>query len=568
VRAVLRLWELLILLLAMQTPALIAQEESIEHAKKNPAMQQVGISTLQQDTNKAPTKTTQQPLPKFDLPEFVITGIASIDLPKLEKIMIDDSVSVPQPMVMSSEKILRDRETLELEMKSRGGYSEAEASTYSGFAEAGIGSYFTPQAELQFGQSFQEYFYSLGGNYFLTKGYAPHTDQSSGGVTATGGTTLMSSVPILRNAALNGNSGYRSESFRFYGSATPDLQRTLSDFHLQAQLENQTLNTFPYSAGISLESLDVLDSSALKTETRLDLNYETSFPIASLPIQTKLHFMSATGGVGFMDLSAGVQNYWYGDFLFEGLLHLYWAKGMEGQNLVHLCPQLMASYQVTSQHRVFVSYESLFIPMNLASNIISNRYLSASSVVRQEYVTGEGEFGVESHWTEAIRSRVSLNVKSARDLPMFSDSSRQGVWTLEYGGQARIVTFCAEMVAKLNSNDYFASNILLRSTNDSFLGGKIPYTPAIEAWCSATHRFGTTMAACADVRVAGERTTDLAGSVVLPKYAVVDVSGEYTPTDFLRLRVEIKNLTDSKFETWRGYREFPFTMQVDAQIKW
>jgi hypothetical protein len=568
VRAMLRLWELPILLLAMQTPVLIAQEEPLEHVKKNPVVQHVEISAPQQDTGKSPTKIAQRPLPKFDLPEFVITGIASIDLPKLEKIMIDDSVAVPQPMLKSSEKILRDRETLELEMKSRGGYSQAQASKYSGFTKAGIGSYFTPQTELQFGQSFPEYFYSFGGKYFLTKGYEPNTDQSSGGLTAFGGTTLTSSVPVLRNAALNGKLGYRSESFHFYGSAAPTLQRTLSDFQLLGGIENLTLNYFPYSAGISLENIAISDSSASTSETRFDLNYQTSFSIASLPIHTKLHFMSATGGLAFMDLSAGVQNYWYGGILFEGSLHLYWTQGMAGQDLVRLCPHLMASYQVTSQHRVFVSYEQMVVPMTLASNMIANRFLSASSIVKLEYVTGAGELGIESDWTEAVRSRISLNVKSARDLPMFSDSTRQGVWMLAYGGQATIVTFCAEMVAKLNSNDYFASNILLRSTNDSFLGGKIPYAPAIEAWCSAIHRFGTAVAVSANIRFTGERTTDLAGRATLSKYAVVDMSGEYTPFDFLRLTVGIKNLTDSKFEIWRGYREFPLTMQVDAQIKW
>jgi hypothetical protein len=151
---------------------------------------------------------------------------------------------------------------------------------------------------------------------------------------------------------------------------------------------------------------------------------------------------------------------------------------------------------------------------------------------------------------------------------MFSDSSNQGVWILAYGGRAIIVTFCAEMVAKLNSNDYFASNILLRSTNDSFLGGKIPYTPAIEAWCSAIHRFGTEAAVSAAIRFEGERTADLAGTAMLSKYAVVDVSGEYAPLNFLRLTAGIKNLTDSKFETWRRYREFPVTIQIDARIKW
>jgi hypothetical protein len=569
VYAALHLWVLPVLLLALQGPLLHAQEEPEEHAKKNPAARHVEISAPQQDTSKAPAKTEQRPLPKFDLPEFIITGTASIDLPKLEKIMTDDSAVVPRQMLLSSEKIFRDRETLELEMKNREGDGQAQTGKYSGFAKAGIGTFFTPQLELQLGQSIPDYFYSVGGKYFLTNGYAANTDQSSGGVTAFGGTTLTSSsLPVLRNAALNGKLGYRSESFHFYGSAIPNLQRTLSDFQLQAGLENQTLDYLPYSAGISLESLDISDSTASANETRLDLNYETSFPVATLPVQTKLHFMSASGGLVFMDLSAGVQNYWYGGILFEGSLHWYWAKGMAGQDLARLCPNLMASYQITSQHRVYISYEPMFIPMTLESNMIVNRFLSAASPVKHEYIRDAGELGLESNWTEAVQSRVYLNVKSARDLPMFSDSSRQGVWMLAYGGLATIVTFCAEMVAKLNSNDYFASNILLRSTNDSFLGGKIPYTPAVEVWCSGTHKFGTAIAVNADVSFTGDRTTDLAGKAVLSKYAVVDVRCDYAPLDFLRFSVGINNLTDSQFETWRGYKEFPITMQVDAQIKW
>jgi hypothetical protein len=567
----LRLWGLPVLLLALQVQLLFAQDEPIEHTKKNPAVRHVEIVAPQQDTSKAAPKSEERPLPKFDLPEFIITGTASVDVPNLDKIMIDDSAVVPRRMLPSSEKFSRDRKTLELEMKSSEGDIQAQAGTYSGFAKAGIGTYFTPQAELQFGRSIPDYDYSLDGKYYLTKGYAPNTNKSSGGVTAYGGTTLTSSgLPVLRNAALNGKLGYQSESYHFYGSAAPKLQRTLSDFQLSAGLENQILNDLPYSAGISLRSFDISDSSTSVNETRLDLNYQTSFAVASHPVQAAVHFMSASGGLVFMDLSAGVQNYWYGALLFEGSLHWFWAKGMAGQDLARLCPNLTVSYQMTSLHQVYMFYEPVFVPMTLQSSMIVNRFLSAASTVKHEYIRDAGEIGIESNWSEAVQSRVSLNVKSARDLPVFSDSSRQGVWTLAYGGLATIVTFCAEMVAKLNSNDYFASNILLRSANDSFLGGKIPYTPAVEVWCSAHHRFGTSMAVSADVRFSGKRTTDFAGtdSLSISSYAVIDVAGEYAPVDFLRITVAIKNLTDTQFETWRGYKEFPLTMQLDAQIKW
>jgi hypothetical protein len=104
-------------------------------------------------------------------------------------------------------------------------------------------------------------------------------------------------------------------------------------------------------------------------------------------------------------------------------------------------------------------------------------------------VSNSGEIGIESDWNEILRSRMSLGVKSVSDLTMFSDSSRQGVWTSVYNGDVTIITFCAEMVAKFESNDYFASTIMLRSTKDSFLGKRIPYFPTVEAECCTSHGF-------------------------------------------------------------------------------
>ena len=80
-----------------------------------------------------------------------------------------------------------------------------------------------------------------------------------------------------------------------------------------------------------------------------------------------------------------------------------------------------------------MSFDQMFVPMTLASSLLSNQYLSASSVIRHEFVSGGGELGVESLWTEAVRSRMAFHVKSARDLPLFSDSSAQGsgCWLME-----------------------------------------------------------------------------------------------------------------------------------------
>jgi hypothetical protein len=558
------------LLLFIPVTVLLAQENQKEQEKKNPKSQNLDIGAPQQDTSNSVPKAVQRQLPKFDLPEYVITGVASVDLPKVEKISFEDVEDVMHTKRKSFGNKQRERETMELEVK-RLDDSQVELNTYSGMVQAGIGSYFTPQAGFWFGQSLPNYQYTFGGTYHLTNGFAQHTDQSDGSFTAAGRTYFASNVPMIQNTALDGGFGYKNESFRFYGSTTPDLQRTISDFQLKVGIENQAANNLPYSVGISFDNIDVSDSSASANETRFDLNLQTALPIASLPLQMKFHGMTASGGLGFMDVSGGIQNYRYAGMVFEGSLHVYWAEGMAGQSLFRLRPHLKVSYPITSQHRVYVSYKPMIIPMTLASNIRVNRFLSAVSPIRHADVSNMGELGVESDWNEMVRSRVSFGVKSISDLTMFSefsDSSRQGVWTLAYNEHVTIITFCAEMVANFESNDYFASSIMLRSIKDSFLGRRIPYFPTIEARCRASHRFKTAIVVSADVRFVGEQQADLIGRSTVSGYTAIDVSGEYVPIDFLRLSIGIKNLTDARYETWRGYREVPLTMHVAVQVKW
>jgi hypothetical protein len=559
-------WNFLLLLFIPVT-VLLAQENQKEQEKKNPESQNLNIGAPQQDTSISGIKAEQRQLPKFDLPEYVITGVATVDLPKAEKIYFEDVEDIMHIKRKSFGNRQRERETRELEVK-RLDASQAELNTYSGMVQAGIGSYFTPQAGFWFGQSLPNYQYTLGGTYHLTNGFAQHTDQSDGSFTAVGRTYLASIVPTNQNAALDGGFGYKNESFRFNGSTTPDLQRSISDFQLKVGIENQATNNLPYSVGISLDNIDVSDSSVSANETRFDLNLQTDLPIASLPLQMKFHGMTASGGLGFMDVSGGIQHYWYAGMLFEGSLHVYWAEGMAGQSLFRLRPHLTVSYPMTSQHRIYVLYKPMIIPMTLASNIRINRFLSAASPIRHTDVSNAGEIGVESDWNEIVRSRVSLGVKSISDLTMYSDSSRQGVWTSVYNGNVTIITFCAEMVAKFESNDYFASTIMLRSIKNSFLGKRIPYFPLIEAGCRVSHRFKTAIVVSANVRFVGEQQTDFIEKSKISGYTVINVSGDYAPLDFMKLSFGIKNLTDARYETWKGYPEFPLTMYVTVQVKW
>jgi hypothetical protein len=136
---------------------------------------------------------------------------------------------------------------------------------------------------------------------------------------------------------------------------------------------------------------------------------------------------------------------------------------MTERSLFRLRSHITVSYPVSSQYSIYALYKPMVVPMTLVSDFRVIRFLSSASSIRHADVSNSGGFGVESDWNQPLRNRISLGVKTASDLTMFSDNARQGVWKSAYGEDVTIITFCAEMVAKFASNDYFASNIMLRS---------------------------------------------------------------------------------------------------------
>jgi hypothetical protein len=518
------------IVLFLVQPSRMSAQGMDEDTKKSPPMKSMKIEVTHPDSSRSGQTDVQKKLPKFDIPEYVITGEAAIDLPKSEKMSSGEKTDTAGSYRGNYEQNRRGRETVEIETGDREDGMQKEEGKYSGLIQAGMGSYFSPEFGLWFGQIFKDFHYTLGGTYHVTKGFAPNTDRSGGTFTTAGGKTIESESEIIRNADLSGEIKYGSESFHFYGSPVPDMQRTISDLELGVKLDNQTREEFPYTASLSIGNMNLSDSSVSVNETRMTLDLQTGFRINNVPIQSGVSIMSAAGGLLFTDFSGGIRNYEYAGLIFDGYIHI------------------VISYRLTQQHRIYISYEPTCLPATLAADLKLNPYLSAGSVIRHTDVTDAGELGIESEWTKSVSSRFSLNVQSVDEKIVFSDSLIRGIWTAGYE-RATIVTFGAGLVAKLESNDYFSIDVLLRYGRNPDTKKKIPYLPAIEANCSAYHLFG-------------RKVDKLAG------YFLIDLSGEYYPFGYLRLTSGIKNLMGSRYEIWRGYREFPMTMYLSLQIKW
>ena len=551
-----------------------------------------GISSAQQDTvQKLQPETrrleipvtpvdstaiqTQSRMPKIDLPEYVITGDASINMPMLQKEPASEDTQVFPAISLLNAPLKRSRPTAQAAMPLKETLTGEPASMFNGTAFASLGTFFTPQAGLWYGRSVGDYLYSFDGRYYRTKGFAPFTDRSGGSLSAQGGMTLKSENPNFDQARLLGNLEYRSDTYNWYGTRQPGLSRNRSNLGLSAELSNGGIYSIPYSAEIGVNSFQLIDSTANVSETTVRAGGTTHFSLSSVPLNAglRLQFGSISGGnssgsLAFVDAMLGSQRYDVQNFWLEGSLHVYLAGGMGGQKLPRLYPHLDVAYFVSPIHILRGTFDPEISSSTLSSTVIAQRYVSGVAQVRHSDDRYDGALALESEWSPHWSTKIEARMKSVVDYPLYADSVSRGVWLLAYGGRTTIATISGEIFAKLQANDYFASQFVVTVSHNSVSGNNVPYLPDLELESRYVRRIVDRVTAIATLTLIHIRRDNVVNVGTLPSILLIGLRGEYQILQQSTAFLEIQNLLDQKYEYWKGYQENPLTISAGISFRW
>jgi TolA-binding protein len=460
------------------------------------------------------------------------------------------------------------------EQEARNTVSAADTTKeneYNGLADVSIGSYSTPQFSLWYRQNIDNYSLDGKAGYYKTKGFASSTDQSGGNLSVHAKTSLYSENMYLKNAVEDGTLNYATQKFYLYGSALPETARRISKYALSGSIDNLSSTVQPYTLSVVLQATSVTDDDTAASATTTEHLAEAALTVPSTlwgqPIQTQADLILASWGTVYLQCNAGISRYeWQGVYI-DASLHLFWLKGKTDQNRLALLPQCRLSYALSPEQTIFASYMPDVDKMTFSRLIETNRYLSTSTLFEHTVVSNRGEIGLESQWNPAIRTRIAAGVESSSNYILFAKDT-MGVWNAVPSGRTTLLTFQAEMVAKFTANDYFASGIIFHSMNSSYFGSTLPYSPKFEWNGLAAHSFSSDLKASANFRLLGRRTTEFGSDDHLPAFFVVNISGEYALLRTLQVRLDVMNVTDTRYALWDGYQEFPFTCAIGLRYWW
>ena len=549
---------------------LMARQVS-DPAKRDPPPRSVGVP----DANRVAPDQDRRPgteLPKIELPEYIITGVESIDLPAVQK-MIPSEQGV---FISGGGQGPGSREAFDVSPRLAA-RTEREAGALPetrARLSASVGTFTTPRAEGWFGQRYESFDYGVSGAYFKTNGFDVGTNRSGGSATLDGGYLLSAESPLFDAARLSGLFGYSSDTYRLYGSSGPSLKRTTDGVRFDAGFSSSIKSPWQYRAGFTYSTFAVKESTLSARQNLAEFTAAADIPTEIVPLVADVDISLATRSAlidentSMVRLGIESQRAWWNSFFAQVGVRLYIAKGMADQKLTRLYPSMALGYRFPSVHTAMVGYQGEVRFSALDELIRTTPYLSSSAPIRHVNVPLHFMGMLESEWSDAVVTRLTLRWEQHTDEPLLSDSTQRGVWDLEYLGTTTRLEGELEAFANISSNDYFAVSIVGRSSNVSETSVGIPYLPEAEVSLLYRHEFPVGVAVVPRLSVFGRRNTTPRAQESLKGYAIAGVRAEYSPLESLTVFADIDNLLDVRYEVWKGYRGHPFLMTAGVSYSW
>lgn len=525
------------------------------------------IQVQQENDSQEPTS----PLPKIELPEFVITGNEAMQPPDIEKGELDEG-GVYRRRSEESGTGSRERETLDLGNRFRQTMFEGDPHL-NGNLTASLGSFSSTHLQGAFGQWTGSYDYLFKARYSRTKGYVNNSDASAGGIGASGSLVIRNETPLFEGVRIGGGLDVSMDKYRFFGSVRPQTVRDLTGVVGIVEMSSGVESPLSYQAGLQYGTLSVKDSIAEATENQVKFSAAVQVPLNDLPLRARFEATlgtvtaSSPRNISLVELALESSHYFTDDFFASGSLRAYTAKGMEDQSIGRLYPQVSLGYHIAAHHTAVVSYQPRVKYSSLREQVDLNPYLSTVAVLRHSDVTDLGGT-LESQWIEPLATKMTLRYQSVGDHPLYADSSGTGTWTLAYGGRTKVLSFEIEAVANLTPNDYFAGALVFTDARNSMIAGMVPSIPSVQG--SALYRLTLPAEILVSPRIGyvSARRVHVEGNQTVAGYFFAGLRLEYQGFPGWTLFGDVKNVFDTRYEVWRGYRAEPFGITIGLSARW
>jgi hypothetical protein len=513
-------------------------------------------------------------LPEVNVPEFVITGKAKIELPKPEKqlVEIDSSyfrskelkeIGIDLPKITLSNQDLR------------------QSSTSNLFARLSMGSYTTLNYLAAGGSNISGYNLHLGlaGNY--TSGFEPYTIGRQLSIHASAEKDFQLEQYSKTVNVLDIN--YTRGSYFLYGNYAPadSLLRVNYNFDTQVSSDLE-VGGLPVSAALSFNRFSMHDTKT-EVQSSIELRGKTLIALESGSITPDGSFSFGYHTIGhqkpsgltadtlnkpFYNLVFGAYyNNSVGNFTYLLGAHYFQYSDDSSSGVAKFYPDLGGNYKVNDRLSLFARFGGAIMPADLSNIVHLGKYVDGAIPILNRQTYAEFVLGGKILATNDITVVPQVSYEAARYFPFFASAPSNDI-SLYYASKAKIfkVSLRSEYV-----KDRFSADIMLsmRSAKADSLGS-IPNLSPFDMTAEVSYHMTKEFEVKESFLFFSGRYSDLALKSKLNGFALInlhlsyDVNGGLIPFEVF---ADINNLLNQKYYIWQGYREFPVVLSIGVSGK-
>lgn len=554
------------------TMAAVFSSGAAAQEKKEAAQKEVDVK------NAAKTQSPDAPLPKIDLPEFVITGSEEINLDITNKEEDDEErIFMPQKPVPGFRSLEVDGAVARKQTKQ---FSKAPAGL-NGKVFAGLGFYLTPQMDGWFGQHDDKNSFMINGYYTSTEGHVTDAGWWKAGFGAKGRYVMPDSSSVLPYAQLSGDLRYGRESYRAYASAAPTQVRDLAAFDLSLgagsryALPYKSLSGFDYTGRIGIGTFSASDSAA-SGETDLYLNGVATTRFLTVALRGQAEYRATAYTMSLPGVSAGhwfvlkgeAQTLILPSLQFSAALQQFIYRGNTGAAAGRLYPQAELRFFMTESATMYAGFAPTVERNTLSSLIKQNRYIHFASRLLPSDVPVSVLAGFEFTPVPEITAGAKFTYRHVNNFATFLDTSGAKVWEVTYLSGVRSSRVDLSLLYRFNPRQNVTAYLTTQNVHQKDSVHAMPHIPKYSVGAVYHHFFDMGLHLEALGEFVSSRFTDFSNSHSNAGYVFSSVKGDIEVLDRFRATAELHNVINQRYYIWNGYRERSMYLLLGISYSW
>ncbi len=544
------------------------------------------VMTARAQGVESPPVTSFKPdsaMPSVNVPEFVITGKAHIELPKADKptVNIDSTYFQNRELTGVEVNVPVDRSLSEREKGSN-------TQSSSLFARMSIGRYSTANYLVSGNSSVSGFNIngSVSGDY--TSGFIPNTLQRDFSID--GGISKDINVEGGIKSSNAMNLGYTRSGYSLYGVTQRVLQRSTNETRLGIN-SDMFLGELPLAFSLNFDRFSLSDDWVnTQSSLRLKASSQIQLPSGWIGLSGSFlfgdHTLSASptnpillSAFPFTAPSLNRSSYnfavgaSYGNTLFLGSLsyslgvRYFQYRDDSSSTVAKIYPDVRANYRINGMVSLFAGFTGTVRDASLSEFLSTDRYVNGLVSLINTQDNADFTLGSTIALDNGLRLTPRFDLRNSKYLPMFISDQRYES-RLAYAGKATITSFSLRAEYTLGGFSSDMTIMYQKGTADSL--SSIPNLPPFNIELGAEYEITPQVAASAKFLLLSSRYADLALSDKLNPVGLLDLRVSYD-FDIARLPIEIfvggNNILDQKYFIWQGYQEFPLTIYIGVSSR-